>query len=138
MGRNWPCWILSLQLRPHWLSRLKRSPLLLRLMRGKLVTKNSGATASYISGLAQVIVMIDEPRSLAKAKSALFRSIKPIKQAGEISTRLATVSVCCQRLPFVRASVERSSPIQKMNLSAQRIRHSQVHLPNVSAKYRVR
>jgi hypothetical protein len=51
----------------------------LRLMRGKLVTKNSGATASYISGLAQVIVMIDEPRSLAKAKSALFRSIKPIK-----------------------------------------------------------
>jgi hypothetical protein len=34
----------------------------LRLMRGKLVTKNSGATASYISGLAQVIVMIDEPR----------------------------------------------------------------------------
>ena len=36
---------------------------MLRLMRGKLVTKNSGATASYISGLAQVIVMIDEPRS---------------------------------------------------------------------------
>ena len=91
----------------------------------------------YISGWAQVIVMI-EPRPMAKAKSASARSMKPIKQAGEISTRLATVSVCCQRLPFVRASVERSSPIQKMNLSAQRIRHSQVHLPNVSAKYRVR
>src|SRR5262249_3948738 len=86
----------------------------------------------------QVIVMITEPRALAKAKSASVRSIKPIKQAGEISTRLATVSVCCQRLPFVRASIERSSPIQKMNLSAQRTRHSQVHLPNVSAKYRVR
>ena len=34
-------------------------------MRGKLVTKNSGATASYISGLAQVIVMIDEPQGQA-------------------------------------------------------------------------
>jgi hypothetical protein len=89
----------------------------LRLMRGRLVTKNSGATASYISGLAQVTVMI-EPPPTAKGKSASVRSIKPIKQAGEISTRLATVSVCCQRLPFVRASVERSSSVQKMNLSA--------------------
>jgi hypothetical protein len=30
------------------------------------------------TGLAQVIVMIDESRLLAKAKSAALRSIKPI------------------------------------------------------------
>src|SRR6266436_5315734 len=62
---------------------------------------------------------------------------KPIKQAGEINTRFAAVSVSYKRLPLVRVSFERSCPIQKMNFGSERIWHSQVHLPSVSAKYHI-
>src|SRR5262249_3718517 len=49
----------------------------------------------------------------------LIRS-KPIKQAGEISTRFAAVSISCKRLPLVTVGFERSSPIQKMNFSSHK------------------
>jgi hypothetical protein len=77
------------------------------------------------------------PDRVSLAGASFIRS-KPAKQAREISTRFPAVSASCKRLPLVTVGFEWSSPIQKMNFSSQRIWHSQVHLPGVSAKYRIR
>src|SRR5262245_22818297 len=71
------------------------------------------------------------------ADSPFIRS-KPIQEGGEIGASFAAVSVCDKRLPFVTISFEWNSPIQKMNVGSERIRHRQVHLPDVSAKYGIR
>src|SRR6185312_4673430 len=77
-------------------------------------------------------------KPLNRSLDQTFTRSKPIKQAGEIGTHFASVSISCERLPFVSISFERSSPVQKMDLGSERIRHSQIHLPSVSAKYRIR
>jgi hypothetical protein len=56
--------------------------------------------------------------------SDVFLRSEPIQEAREIRTRFAPITVCDKRLPFVSVSLERSSPVQKMNLGSQLIRHS--------------
>src|SRR5262245_31332754 len=112
-------------------------------------TKERFDPSMFRAGFANLLEMMgcqtpkawrDEAASVTRdhaADSPFIRS-KPIQEAGEIGTSFAAVSISCKRLRFVSVSFERSSPVQKMNLGSERIRHSQIHLPSISAKYRIR
>src|SRR5262245_24955114 len=93
--------------------------------------------ALHASDSVNIVVKMPLLRRKSWVPSNAYPS-KPIKQAREISTHSAPITVCDKRLSFVSVGFERSGPVQKMNLGSKRIRHSQIHLPSVSAKHRIR